>query len=52
MKSLIYLASLIAIIEIIALSNGIDGTALSVSTATIGTIAGYVMKTLLMKRRK
>jgi len=39
----------ITVIEVIALSNGIDGTILSGSMAAIGGICGYAIKTARKK---
>lgn len=42
--------SLIAILELVALSNGIDGIMFSAATGAIGAICGYAYKSLKTKK--
>ena len=45
----LFAISAIAGIEIIALSKGLNGTALAAALAGVGAIAGYVLKAFLEK---
>jgi len=48
--SLLFIAFLIAILEILAIIKGIDGTMFGLTTAGLGTIDGYVLKGFLKRK--
>ena len=48
--SLLLIAFLIAILEILAIIKGIDGTMFGLTTAGLGTIGGYILKGFLKRK--